>query len=126
MIENLKREIHVRRVLRRIARQRVALILKPGNIWVIENALTTNDNSEAEVATCLMRGWIEILEKSIRSGQLTKDGKLPDKPIAELFNATQNIYRITDSGWLVINRQNTIFILTLLIALMTLLFMIFK
>lgn len=125
MLTNFKREKHIRCILRRIAKQRVALILKPGDVWVIENSLIIDNNSEAEVATCLMRGWIDILEKSIRFGQLTKDGKLPNKPIDKLFNETGNIYRITESGWAVINRQKTILIVALLIAFMTLIFMIF-
>lgn len=108
-----------------IAKQRVALVLIPGDIWVIENSLIIDNNFEAEVATCLMRGWIDILEKSIRFGQLTKNGKLPNKSLDKLFNETGNIYRITESGWAVINRQKTILIVALLIAFMTLIFMIF-
>jgi hypothetical protein len=120
----MTREFQIRRILRKISKQRVALILKPGDVWVIEKALKIDEKVEAYIATCLMRGWIEILENSVPSGQLTKDVKLPNIPLNELFNETKNIYRITESGWSVINRQKTLLYLTFLVGLMTLILMI--
>jgi len=120
----MTREYQIRRILRKISKQRVALILKPGDVWVIEKALKTDEKVEAYVATCLMRGWIEILENSVPSRDLTKDGQLLNIPLNKLFNETKNIYKITDSGWSVINRQKTLLYLTFLVALMTLILMI--
>jgi hypothetical protein len=121
----MKRECKIRRILRKISKQRVALILKPGDVWVIENALQIDETAEAYIATCLMRGWIEILENSVASGQLIKEDMLPNKPLNELFDEAKNIYRITESGWSVINRQKTLLYLTHLLGLMTLIIMIF-
>lgn len=125
MLDEFKKEYFIRRTLRKIARQRVAMILEPNNIWVIEKALVSNEKIEAAIATCLMRGWIEILDKSIPIGRLTSDGKLPNKPLNEIFKEVGNIYRITDSGWSVINRQKLQIILSLFVATLTLIFMIF-
>jgi hypothetical protein len=119
------REFQTRRILRKISKQRVAFILKPGDVWVVEKALKIDEKGEAYIATCLMRGWIEILQNSVPSRQLTKDGKLPDVPLNKLFNETKNIYRITESGWSVINRQKTLLYLTFLVGLLTLILMIY-
>ena len=39
METDAEREGFVLDVLRRLARQRVAVLLQPGNVWVIENAV---------------------------------------------------------------------------------------
>jgi len=81
----MTREYQIRRILRKISKQRVALILKPGDVWVIEKALKTDEKVEAYVATCLMRGWIEILENSVPSRDLTKDGQLLNIPLKQVI-----------------------------------------
>jgi len=121
----LKREIKIRKTLRKIAKQRVAMVLDPHKVWVIEHALMTNRSNEADIATCIMRGWIEVLSESIPKGSLNPDGSLPDVPLNQLFNETENLYKITDSGWAVINRQNTIITVTLIVAFLTLIIMLF-
>ena len=95
-----KRERRVRRVLRSLAGQRVVAVLQPGNVWLIENAPELPGKEEA-ITTCLMRGWVEVLQDAVPKGQLGPDG-LPDRD--EPFKGHGTIYRITDSGWAVINR----------------------
>jgi len=60
-----KRECRIRKVLTGLARQRVAVVLQMGGVWVIEKALKRDDNAEAALATCLMRGWVEPLHENM-------------------------------------------------------------
>lgn len=60
------KERHIRQTLRRLARQRVALVLQPGNIWVIEYAVPENEETDATLKTCYMRGWVEVWETRFR------------------------------------------------------------
>lgn len=103
MFEGWKRERTVRRVLRGIARQRVALVAQPGNLWVIERALERNDDIEAGIATCVMRGWIEPLFEDLPTNTLTPEGRIRPGP---LFTRTENHYKLTEGGWAAINRTH--------------------
>lgn len=76
MFEGWKRERQVRRVLQGIARQRVALVAQPGNVWVIERALQRDDDTEAAFATCVMRGWVEPLFEDLPTNDLSPDGSI--------------------------------------------------
>ncbi len=95
--------------MRGLARQRVALILQPGNVWVIEKALITSDEIAAALRTCDMRGWVEVAENALPHGKLFPDGSLPK---GELFSSAEPVYRLTDSGWAVINRHYMWLLLT--------------
>jgi hypothetical protein len=110
------RERRVRRVLRSLAGQRVVSVLQPGNVWLIENAPELPGQEEA-VSTCLMRGWVEVLHNAVPKGQLGPDG-LPDRN--EPFKGRGTIYRITDSGWAVINRTHTWVMATFAVSLFAL------
>ena len=112
----LKRERRVRRVLRSLAGQRVVAVLQPGNVWLIENAPELPGKEEA-ITTCLMRGWVEVLQDAVPKGQLGPDG-LPDRN--EPFKEHGTIYRITDSGWAVINRTHTWVMATFAVSLLAL------
>lgn len=101
MLSNYRREWQIRKILKRASKQRVAVVLQPGNVWVIENALEHTDETDAALKTCYMRGWVEILENSVPRGQLTKEGTLPE---GQLFNSSSPIWKLTDSGWAAINR----------------------
>lgn len=101
MFSNYRREWQIRKALRKASMQRVALVLQPGNVWVIENALEHTEETDAALKTCYMRGWVEILENSVPTGQLTKEGNLPQ---GQLFNSSSPIWKLTDSGWAAINR----------------------
>lgn len=117
MFEDMYREREIRRILRKLSRQRVALILQPGDVWVIEKALRINADTDAHLKTCYMRGWVEPLAHAIPTGKLTAKGELPQ---GEMFTGTAPMYRLTDSGWFVINRSQKFTLITMFIALLTL------
>lgn len=75
--------------------------MQPGNVWIIERALQRDDEAEAALLTCHMRGWVEPLHDSMPSGKLPDNLKLPPGP---LFTKTETIYRLTDGGWNALNR----------------------
>jgi hypothetical protein len=118
MFTNWRREFGIRRVLKQLARQRVALVLQPGNVWVIENAVTDDETTDAALKTCYMRGWVEPLENSIPKGKLTPDGRLPDRP---MFQTTGPLWKVTDSGWAAINRAHEWALIGVLLAAISIL-----
>jgi len=111
-----KRERLIRKVLRRLSRQRVEVIL-PDGVWVISPAVTEGEDMVAAVRTCHMRGWVEPLCNAIPHGRLTDDGKLPED---ELFSGTAPVYRLTEAGWNEIHRLHTWVVVTCAVALITL------
>lgn len=113
MLTNWRREWAIRSVLRRLARQRVAMVLQPGNLWVIENSIEDTEDVDAALKTCFMRGWVEPLSNSIPKGSLNMDGTLPT---GELFNRTGPVWKLTDSGWAAINRAHEWMLLGVLLA----------
>ena len=52
----MKREYSIYKTLKLLARQRVALVLQPENVWVIEKAMPDTETNRENVQTCLMRG----------------------------------------------------------------------
>lgn len=121
MFDNWKRERQIRSVLSRLARQRVALVLQPHRVWVMEKALQRNDDVEALLMTCLIRGWIEPLQENIFSGSLTDDLKLPPGP---MFTRQETLYRLTEGGWAALNRAHAWTAAGVVLALVTLIFSI--
>src|SRR3990172_10363930 len=117
MIDGWMRERKIRSVLRRLARQRVVGVFQPGNIWVIELSPVVDEEVEAALRTCQLRGWVEILEKAMPKGRLTPNGKLPP---GKLFDGVEPVYRLTESGWNVINRTHTWIVVTCVVAVATL------
>jgi len=110
-------ERFIKKILRKLAKQRVALILQPSNVWVIEKAVPDNDKINAALNTCHLRGWVEPIEKAIPKGKLTKDGKLPS---GDIFDRIGPVYRLTEAGWNVIHRIHQWIITTCIIATSTL------
>jgi len=98
-----KRERRICQVLKSLVGQRVVSLLQPGNVWVIENAPYIPGKDEA-ISTCLMRGWVEVLQNAVPKGQLGTDC-LPER--IDPFKEQGMIYRITGSDWAVINRTHT-------------------
>ena len=113
MWDEWERERQVRQVLRGIARQRVALVAQPGNVWVIERALQRNNDVEAALATCVMRGWAEPLFEDLPTNTLTSEGKVRPGP---LFTRTESHFKLTEGGWAVINRAQMWTMLGVLLA----------
>jgi len=104
----MKREYSIYRTLKFLSKQRVALVLQPGDVWVIEKALPETEEHFENIQTCLMRGWVEILRDSVPTGKLQPDGSLPD---GEIFSNEKHLYRLTDSGWNAIHRSHMLNIL---------------
>jgi hypothetical protein len=96
-------ERDIRKVLRCLTKQRLVAI-SPGNVWAIEQTVKKNRETDAALATCRLRGWAEIMEDKVPSGDLPLDGHInPNKP---LFTHIGTLYRITDSGWAAIYRSH--------------------
>jgi hypothetical protein len=115
MLADLAYEWRVYRVLRKLARQRVGLVLQPGNVWVIEFAVRDDEQTDALLKTCYMRGWVEPLENSVPKGKLAADGSLPT---GNVFQSSGPVWKLTDSGWSAINRTHQLAILSLFLSLL--------
>ena len=96
-------ESGIRRTLKRLSRQRVALVLQPGNVWVIENAIEDNEQTDAALKTAYMRGWVAPIENAVPKGNLTPDGALPS---GNPFQKVGPLWRLTEGGWAVVNRAH--------------------
>ena len=105
----------IHRILRRLAKQRVCLVLQPGNVWVIEYAVSDCEETDALLKTCYMRGWVEPLANSIPKDKLQPDGSLPEGP---MFQSQGPVWKLTDSGWSAINRSHQLAILGLYVSLL--------
>jgi hypothetical protein len=91
------------------------MVLQPGNVWVIERAVPDDRETDALLKTCFMRGWVEPLRNSVPKGALNPDGSLPDD---EMFQSSGPVWKLTDSGWGVINRNHQLAILGLFLSLL--------
>jgi hypothetical protein len=96
-------ERFIREVLEQVSRQRVPLVLQPGNVWVVDNAVAKDANTHAALMTCYMRGWIEPIERAIPTGHLTSDGNLPP---GNLYQGLSDIYRVTSTGWSIVHNEH--------------------
>lgn len=104
------RERRIRRTLAHLARQRIALRLphpQPGqnDIWVIEQTPSRTDEVRNDLLTCLLRGWVEVIDDSVPSSQLGADGSLPKGFSPE---AREPIYRLTEGGWGVVRSTHAL------------------
>jgi hypothetical protein len=118
MLTDWRRERFIRRVLRKLSRQRVALILQPGNVWVIEKALGGGDREKEALRTCHMRGWTDVLANAVPKMDLAPDGTVPQEIRVA---GREPIYRLTDSGWQVIHRTHGWIVVTCIVAFLALL-----
>jgi hypothetical protein len=116
ILTDIKREWAIRKVLRKLSRQRVVCILQPSNTWVIENSVLDTEDNIAALNTCHMRGWVEILDKSVPKGQLNADGSLPE---GNPFTGHGSIWKLTDSGWAAIHRAHEWTMIAILIAILS-------
>lgn len=123
MLTELNRERVIRRTLRKLARQRVVVVLKPGDVWVIERAVGDTADTDAALKTCHMRGWIEPLENAVPQGKLTPDGRLPTN---FRFESIGTLYKLTSAGWSVIYRSYQLALVALLISAISLLVSVAK
>jgi len=117
MLTDWRRERFIRSVLRKLSHQQVAVLLQPGNVWVIENAVMGGGDLEEALRTCHMRGWVEPLADSVPQGALTPDGRLPG---GKLFSGHGPIYRLTEAGWNVIHRTHEWVVVTCVASIIAL------
>ncbi len=103
MFEDLRQERQIRRALRAISRQRVALVLQPGNVQVVELSPPNEEWFEVGVRTCLIRGWVEVLHENLPTGAVRMEGTTP-QPSSQMTPKTH--YRLTEGGWAVLNRSH--------------------
>ena len=114
MFTGWKRERNVRKVLIGLARQRVVLVLKPTNVWIIENAMQRDEDAEASLATCLMRGWVEPLHEDMPVGDLDPNNlSFPLPP----FTRRETTLRLTEGGWAALNRAHVWTLVGIMIAI---------
>lgn len=112
-----RRERKIRHTLRKLSRQRVALVLQPGNVWVIEKAVAEDADTDEALKTCHMRGWIEPLADAVPRGRLASDGTLP----ADFkFKDAGTIYKLTSAGWSVVYRSYQLAMIAVLISIVSL------
>jgi hypothetical protein len=109
-------EKFIRSTMKQIAGQQVALVLQPGNVWVIQKAVKDDEDTDAALKTAYMRGWVEPLEHSLPKGKLTTEGKLPS---GEIFTDVGPVWRLTESGWNVINRSHNLQLIAIVIAVLS-------
>lgn len=103
MFDDFIRERQVRRALKAVARQRVAIVLQPGNVQVIERGTPDEEWFELGVLTCHIRGWVEVLHENLPTGAVRFQGSDPKLP-SEM--RAKNHYKLTEGGWAVLNRSH--------------------
>src|SRR4051794_38504282 len=96
---SLNSEAEIRRVLKSLSGQRVAGVLQPGNVWVVDGAVEDNEKTDAALKTAYIRGWGEPIENAVPKGRLGPDGRLPSGP---LFQGAGPLWRLTEGGWAIV------------------------
>ena len=119
MFDEWRRERFIRKTLRRLSQQRVVRVLQPGNIWMVEKAVSEEESDQvvAALRTCNLRGWVQIHTDAIPHGKLTPDGKLPE---GSRLSGTAPVYKLTEAGWNVIHRSHEWIVATFVIVAITL------
>src|SRR5579875_1298479 len=110
-------ERQLRHTLRRLAEQKVVLVLQPGNVWVVDRAVEDNDRTDAALKTAWMRGWVEPIHDAVPRGRLGPNNELPQ---GELYQTAGPLWRLTDAGWAVINRTHGWALFAIVISILSL------
>lgn len=113
MFDDFIRERKVRRALKAVARQRIAIVLQPGNVQVIERGTPDEEWFELGVLTCHIRGWVEVLHENLPTGAIKFQGSDPKLP-SEM--RTKNHYKLTEGGWAVLNRSHAWVLATFMVS----------
>ena len=106
-------------ILRQLAKQRVGIILQPGDVLVIERAVPHDEDSIAALHSCYLRGWAEPVGNAVPAGEIDAQGNLP--PGNTPFTYHSQMYRLTDSGWSVVNRAQMWTLMTVFIGIISIL-----
>lgn len=109
----MSRERSIYRTLKALSKQRVGMVIQPGNYWVIEYAMPRSTENEENIQTCLMRGWVEVLHQSVPTKHVPADFNLQNME----DQGEQHVYRLTDGGWNAIYRRRSLNLLSIFIAL---------
>lgn len=117
MFDDIRRERQIKRALRAIARQRVAIVLQPGNVQVIERAPPAEEWFQLGVRTAQIRGWVEVLHEDMPTGQISMKGSHPKLPDSMSIQAH---YKLTEGGWSVLNRTQAWVLATFLVGTLSL------
>lgn len=112
---DLYREYKIIKHLRKLARQRVAMVLQPGNVWVLEKAPPASEENDTILLTCWMRGWVEPHSFGIPQGQLSPKGDLPSADSIRYAN----LYQLTEGGWNAIHRTHQLSILAIMLTIIS-------
>jgi hypothetical protein len=104
------------RTLRQVAKQRVRLVLQPGDYWVIDQSVPQHDDTHAALLTCYMRGWVEPLEHAVPSSKLSPSGALPSN---FSLDKMETFYRLTSAGWSEIYQSDLVATCALIISAMS-------
>jgi hypothetical protein len=116
MFDRWRRERMIRRILKKLSRQRVALILQPGNVWVVEMAVSEGDKDVAEaLRTCHLRGWVDMVHDAVPRGRLGPNAELP-----RFADGIAPVYRLTEAGWAELRRTHDWTVGTFLVSLLAL------
>lgn len=113
MLDDFLRERQIRRAIRAIARQRVAIVLQPGNVQVLERSPPRDEWFELGVQTAMIRGWVEVLHENMPTGQVRFQGSSPSFP-EQMAPATH--YKLTEGGWAVLNRSQAWILATFIVS----------
>lgn len=113
MFENFLREQQIRKALKAIARQRVTLILQPGNIEVIELSPPDEEWFQLGVRTARIRGWVEVLHENLPTGTLKMKGNNPQLPNNMV---PETHYKLTEAGWAVLNSSHAWVLATFIVT----------
>ena len=108
-------EFKMHRLLRKVGRQRVTMILEPGNVPVIERAISRDEETKVLLLTAEIRGWVEVLHEDLPTGQIDQDGRFNEE---QPFQSLETHWKLTDSGWAAIQRRHQISLLGLTVALL--------
>ena len=108
-------EATIKSVLHALARQRVRLVLRPGNYWVVDLAPPRTEEFNSAVATAFMRGWVAPLANAVPSGYLGPNGELPPS-----LPDNESVYQLTSAGWDVIHGTHALLVKTYIVAIATL------
>lgn len=120
MIDRLFYNWKVFLLLRRLARQRVRMVVR--GIWLIEYAVEDSEETEALLRTCVLRGWIDVLEDAVPTGTVNDDGSLKNGRLVEKH---QTVWKLTDSGWGAIHRTHQLGVLGLMLSVLGIVLAVF-
>jgi len=115
MFSDLIYEFKMHRLLKKISRQRVTMVLEPGNVPVIERGLSHDEKTKVLLLTAEIRGWVEVLHENIPTGQIDQNGQINEQ---QPFQSLETHWKLTDSGWAAIQRRYQISLLGVAVALL--------